>query len=53
MLRLGCSTGGRQGAKAIQDFPDDFDGALIGDPVQFNGIHQGQATHVQSLQWPK
>lgn len=29
----GCSTGGRQGLKEIQDFPDDFDGALIGAPA--------------------
>ncbi|EJT71710.1 hypothetical protein GGTG_10964, partial [Gaeumannomyces tritici R3-111a-1] len=28
----GCSTGGRQGLKAIQDDPDSFDGALVGAP---------------------
>ncbi|KAH8688951.1 Tannase/feruloyl esterase [Talaromyces proteolyticus] len=29
----GCSTGGRQGLKEVQEFPDDFDGALIGAPA--------------------
>lgn len=30
---LGCSTGGRQGFKAVQSYPDDFDGVLAGAPV--------------------
>ncbi|KIK64593.1 hypothetical protein GYMLUDRAFT_981797 [Collybiopsis luxurians FD-317 M1] len=30
---LGCSTGGRQGWKMVQDFPDDFDGVVAGSPV--------------------
>ena len=29
----GCSTGGRQGLKEIEMFPDDFHGALIGAPA--------------------
>lgn len=29
----GCSTGGRQGLKAVQDDPDSFDGALVGAPA--------------------
>jgi feruloyl esterase len=29
----GCSTGGRQGLKEIQMFPNDFDGVLIGSPA--------------------
>jgi fermentation-respiration switch protein FrsA (DUF1100 family) len=29
----GCSTGGRQGLRELQTFPDSFDGALIGAPA--------------------
>jgi feruloyl esterase len=29
----GCSTGGRQGLKEIQMYPEDFDGVLIGAPA--------------------
>lgn len=36
---LGCSSGGRQGFKAVQDFPDDFDGLVIGAPaLAFNSM---------------
>jgi feruloyl esterase len=30
---LSCSTGGRQGFKAVQSYPDDFDGVVAGAPV--------------------
>jgi hypothetical protein len=29
----GCSTGGFQGMKEVQTYPDDFDGALVGSPA--------------------
>lgn len=36
---LGCSTGGRQGLKEAEMFPEDFDGILGGAPVQdFNHL---------------
>lgn len=62
---LGCSTGGRQGFKAAQAFPDDFDGWVVGAPAlafnnltAFSGsfyVHEGAAnasTFVPQTMWP-
>lgn len=36
---LGCSTGGRQGFKEVQKFPQDFDGVVVGAPaVAFSNL---------------
>lgn len=36
---LGCSTGGRQGWKEVQSFPEDFDGVVAGAPAfAFNNL---------------
>lgn len=36
---LGCSTGGRQGFKSVQQFPEDFDGVVAGAPaISFNSL---------------
>lgn len=36
---LGCSTGGRQGFKEVQKFPNDFDGVVVGAPaLAFNNL---------------
>ena len=35
----GCSTGGRQGFKAVQDYPELFDGVVIGAPgIDWNSL---------------
>ncbi|THU95601.1 tannase and feruloyl esterase [Dendrothele bispora CBS 962.96] len=61
---LGCSTGGRQGLKSVQDFPEDFDGVIAGAPANdwshlmawiahFYGItgDSGSSRFITAAQW--
>ncbi|KAI0631071.1 tannase and feruloyl esterase-domain-containing protein [Trametes polyzona] len=43
---LGCSTGGRQGLKEIQLFPDSFDGIVIGSPANWMSHLQPWSMHM-------
>ncbi|KAI0471565.1 putative ferulic acid Esterase/Feruloyl esterase [Xylariaceae sp. FL0804] len=43
-----CSTGGRQGLKEIQMFPEDFDGASLGAPAWWS-VHLSSSTLWQGL----
>ncbi|EJD47898.1 tannase and feruloyl esterase [Auricularia subglabra TFB-10046 SS5] len=45
---IGCSTGGRQGIRSVQDYPGDFDGVLAGSPV-INLVRAGAAGLVWSI----
>ncbi|CAD6888864.1 unnamed protein product [Tilletia controversa] len=39
----GCSAGGAQGFGSVQDYPEDFDGVLVGAPaIYFNRVNHGQ-----------
>jgi feruloyl esterase len=42
---LGCSTGGRQGFKSVQTYPEDFDGVVAGAPAfAFTNLTSWSAT---------
>ncbi|EIW55233.1 feruloyl esterase-like protein [Trametes versicolor FP-101664 SS1] len=42
----GCSTGGRQGLKEIQIFPDSFDGIVVGSPANWMSHLQPWSVHM-------
>jgi feruloyl esterase len=46
----GCSTGGRQGVVSADQYPDDFDGIIAGDPViDLDNIKVGNIKEVRSF----
>jgi feruloyl esterase len=45
----GCSSGGKQGLKSVQMFPEDFDGALVGAPAYSWNHLNAYSLHVNSL----
>ncbi|KAI1176224.1 Tannase/feruloyl esterase [Nemania sp. FL0916] len=48
----GCSTGGRQGLKEMQNFPDSFDGVLVGAAAWYTNHLNNWVTQVASYNWP-
>ncbi|KAI8969402.1 feruloyl esterase-like protein [Trametes punicea] len=43
---IGCSTGGRQGLKEIQLFPESFDGIVVGSPANWMSHLQPWSIHM-------
>ncbi|KAF3916863.1 Tannase [Dactylellina cionopaga] len=49
----GCSGGGRQGMKAAQDFPEEFDGIIAGDPAsEFHRLVAGGLFYWYQMGYP-
>lgn len=44
---LGCSTGGRQGLKEVQRFPDDYDAVIAGAPANNWSPLMALSVHIQ------
>jgi feruloyl esterase len=49
----GCSTGGKQGMKEVQRFPDDFDGVVVGAPAWWSTRQQGWQMRVSMINLPE
>ncbi|KAI1160242.1 Tannase/feruloyl esterase [Nemania serpens] len=48
----GCSTGGRQGLREMQAFPDSFDGVVVGAAAWYTSHLNNWVTKVASYNWP-
>lgn len=46
---FGCSSGGKQGMREVQGFPEDYDGALTGAPAQWLSRQNGFNIYVGQL----
>ncbi|CAE6437042.1 unnamed protein product [Rhizoctonia solani] len=46
---IGCSSGGKQGMKSIQKYPEDYDGVIAGAPAQWWTHLSGFLVHVNLL----